>query len=257
LQFVAPRIAGLRRAIAGRLQRAERGRAADEIHEVARHVRYRYGSDLSDPAVAREVEDRVGEAFTAGLGLLGSGDEWLDAETGVRLRNDLEAMAVVVAELRLRRADPDDRSARAEAARWLDEVIRKLGPGPILSHERAIVTDDPAGAARAIAGWEPASAWEHYALGLWRERAGDLEGASRAFDRAVEAEPGEPWPRLRRGLCALALGHDAQALADFEAGLALAPDSASLLAHRARAESRLGLDAAVLRDFDRALALEP
>lgn len=73
---------------------------------------------------------------------------------------------------------------------------------------------------------EPGNYRTHHALGLLRTRLGDLGGASTSFRRALELEPRHVASAVRLGETLLELGRPAQAVGAFRHALALAPDNA-------------------------------
>jgi tetratricopeptide (TPR) repeat protein len=101
------------------------------------------------------------------------------------------------------------------------------------------------------------AASEQYTLGCSLLEAGDLDGASAAFDRAVEDRPQEFWSWFGKGTCAHRRGRDGEAVAAFSVCVALAPDSAACYYNRGLALAAGGNADAALRDYDRALRLDP
>jgi Flp pilus assembly protein TadD len=73
---------------------------------------------------------------------------------------------------------------------------------------------------------EPGNYRTHHALGLLRTRLGDLGGASTSFRRALELEPRHVASAVRLGDTLLELGRPSRAIEAFRHALALAPDNA-------------------------------
>jgi serine/threonine protein kinase/tetratricopeptide (TPR) repeat protein len=177
-----------------------------------------------------------------------------------RLRADLIDLVVVGTDLRVRLAGAGDRDhARREALRTLGDAERALGPSWMLDLERRHYAEAPGPIEgdRAAAGLAPRTAWEHEALGRSLLRAGRLDAAAAALDRALELGPHEFWPNFYRGLCAYRLGHHADAEVFFRICAALAPASAECAYNLARVRQAQGRVEPAARGYDRALQLDP
>src|SRR5207237_3032264 len=135
------------------------------------------------------------------------------------------------------------------------EAEALFGPSPGLSRQRHAVAQP--GTPPPAPGPAPRTAWEHYALGRWLLRTGDLSGAAAAFDRAVTLRPQDFWPWFGKGLCAHRRQYPDEAVTAFSVCIALAPDNAACYFNRALALAASGDAAAALADYDRALQLDP
>jgi tetratricopeptide (TPR) repeat protein len=237
-------------------QRAVRAQAIDALHRRVERSRYLHGDELLAPDTLRALEALCRVAWDERERLIDAAAGPLDAETEENLRRDLLDVAVLWADCRVRLATPATAdAARREALQTLHEAETLFGPGPVLSRQRQALTQPTA----PPAGPEPAprTAWEHYALGRWLFRTGDLTAAAAAFDRAVALRPQDFWPWFGKGLCAHRRGHDAEAVTAFSVCIALGPDNAACYFNRALALAACGDSAAALADYDRALQLDP
>jgi tetratricopeptide (TPR) repeat protein len=177
------------------------------------------------------------------------------AELDPTARNDFLDLAIFCAALRVRPAPPAaGKQARGEAEQVLREAEALLGPSPVLDLERAFYgrskpTREPQAGVR--------SAWEYYALGRTRLRAGALKQAAELLDRAVRLEPQGLWPNYYQGCCAYRLGRYTDAVAAFSVCIGAAPTAAHSFYNRALAFDALGLSEPALRDYDQALRLDP
>jgi tetratricopeptide (TPR) repeat protein len=102
---------------------------------------------------------------------------------------------------------------------------------------------------------DDADFWLEY--GLARDAGGDYEGATRAFDRALELEPGRAWLYTARGVENLKLGDADGAAADFKAALKLNPRDAQAHYNLACLYARAGRNGEALQELEAALELEP
>jgi tetratricopeptide (TPR) repeat protein len=238
-----------------RRQRAGAARVHDigSLHERVERSRYLQGDDLISRQILRALADQCREVWEQRDRLLAAGDAPPDADVEETLRRDLLDVAVLLVYCRVRLAGlSDDEEARRDGLRVLREAETLLGPSPVLSQERRAL--DPRA---ADDGPAPRTAWEHYTVGRCLLRAGDLDGAAAAFDRAVELRPQDFWPWFGKGACAHRRGRPDEAVTAFSVCVALAPDSAACYHNRALALAARGDPAAALRDYDRALRLDP
>jgi len=88
-------------------------------------------------------------------------------------------------------------------------------------------------------------------------RAGDLEAAATAWERACEADPRASAPRLALGLVWLKLGRGAASVASFLAAQRLAPADPLVAYHLGLAYQLAGDLPAARAAYERALAVEP
>ncbi len=103
---------------------------------------------------------------------------------------------------------------------------------------------------------KPDNPWGFYMLGISSWKAGDLDRAELAFERALERDPGHLKSLLNSTRVLLELGRVPEALQRVEAALALEPSSGE--AHRllARVQDRLGDGAAAAASYRHAIALD-
>jgi serine/threonine protein kinase/Flp pilus assembly protein TadD len=264
---VWPRARTLRRTLERELQLARHAGQAGALHRLADRVRLLYGTDLAPAAELRRLEDRLRAAWQARDTALLAPSADLPPAAASRLRTDALDLVLLWADLRVRLAPPGTALARhLDALRTLAEAEVLFGPSPVLDRERqahaeALGIFSPALAAAtrplAAAVRAPRTAWEHYAIGRARLGAGDLQGAARALDRAVELRPDDLWGHFYRGTCAYRRRAFGAAAHDFDICVALAPSSAECYYNRARAHAALGDDEQAVRDYGHALRLSP
>jgi Flp pilus assembly protein TadD len=234
-------------------QRAARANDVEALHEWVERSRYLHGDDLLAPDTQRAMEAQCRAAWEGRDRLLAAGEAALGPEMEEMLRRDLLDVAVLWSDCRARLAAPGQEvEARQEALQVLNEAEALFGPSPVLSRERRALAGQLGGGE----GPAPRTAWEHYALGRWLLRAGDLGGAAAAFDRAVGLRPQDFWPWFGKGVCAHRQQHHDEAVTAFTVCVALAPDSAACYCNRGLALAARGDTAAALRDYDRALQLD-
>jgi serine/threonine protein kinase/Tfp pilus assembly protein PilF len=244
--------------------RAEQGRAANELHLYAEHVRPLYTAGTLPQQQAQEVEGHCRtfwqqrDAIIQKLGARGTPDR------DQQLRRDLLELAILMVQLRVRLAGPGEIAAvRQEGLQVLQEAEVLSGPSCVLWRERQAhaealgLTDLAHAAARQGCMVPPRTAWEHLAIGLIHFRAGDYQRAGTEMDKAVELEPGGVWPNFYRGSCAYQQQQYEDAAISFSVCVALAPCTAWCYLNRGLAQAALGhLDRAA-RDYDQALRLDP
>jgi serine/threonine protein kinase/Flp pilus assembly protein TadD len=245
----------LRDELGRQRRRAARAHDIEALHEWVERSRYLHGDDLLAPATLKALEAQCRTAWEGRDHLLASAEATLGPDLEETARRDLLDVAVLWSDCRARLAGPAGADeARREALRALDEAESLLGPSPVLSRQRRALAGDAAG---PDAGPAPRTAWEHYALGRLLLRAGNLDGAAAAFERAVELRPQDFWPWFGKGACAHRRGRHDEAVTAFTVCVTLAPDSAACYFNRGLAEAARGGAAAALRDYDRALQLDP
>ncbi len=233
-------------------QRAARACAIEKLHRQMERSRYLHGDALLAPATLHALAEQCRAAWEQRDRLLAAGDEPLDADVEENLRRDLLDVAVRWADCQARLTAPAQRlEARRAALQVLDEAEALLGPSAVLSRQRQAL------AGRADdAGPPPRTAWEHYLLGRWLLRTGDLSAAASAFERAVELRPQDFWPWFGKGLCAHYRHRAGEAVTAFTVCIALCTDRAACYYNRALARAATE-PAAALHDYDKALALDP
>lgn len=233
-------------------QRAARAQAIAALHRQVERSRYLHGDALMAPATLRALTEQCRSAWEQRDRLLAAGDEPLDADLEENLRRDLLDVAVLWADCQGRLAAPAQRAgARRAALQVLDEAEALFGPSAVLYRQREAL-----GQPTHDAGPPPRTAWEHYLLGRWLLRGGDLTAAAAAFERAVELRPQDFWPWFGKGLCAHYRRRTGEAVTAFSVCIALAPDSAACYHNRALARAATD-PAAALRDYDKALVVDP
>jgi serine/threonine protein kinase/Flp pilus assembly protein TadD len=255
-----PAASGLTRALDHELRLATRGRMAEQLHDLADRIRFRYGIDLPTGDDARTlikhcraVWERRGQLIPSDVE---RGEGGLELER--RSKTDLLELAAVWADLRVRLASPPDGDARREALRLLDEADASLGPSLAIDLRRDQLATAPGLGAAAIATTRvPHSAWEHYDLGRHHLRAGKFEAAAAEFRRAVELRPQDFWSNFYQGVCAFRLREFAEAAAAFRTCTALAPRAAICYYNRALALDAQGLLDRAYGDYTRAIELDP
>ena len=162
-------------------------------------------------------------------------------ETERTIRTDLIELAAIGADLRVRHAPADaGDDARRDALRMLDEAESVCGPSFALDVRRDDFADATGNGADPKRTLVPTSAWEHYDLGRYNLRNGQVEQAARAFERSLELKPQDFWANFYHGLCSFRLGRFEAAVADFRACLAIEPGSAVAHYNRALAHDCAG-----------------
>jgi tetratricopeptide (TPR) repeat protein len=101
------------------------------------------------------------------------------------------------------------------------------------------------------------SAYEHYILAMLREDAGRPDEAVEELRRAIGADGGSAYLRVRLADALLSTGRIDEARDELDAAQKLEADDADAWIVRARLESRLGRHAAVEAALDKAIALDP
>jgi tetratricopeptide (TPR) repeat protein len=255
-------------AIARRLHdgrsKAERARAANDLHRLCEQVRPLYAAELVTPEDARAALSRCREVWAQRQAIVAHLDGQPAPSLDRQWRADLLDVGVLTAHLHARQAAPADReSAHRQALAVLAEAESLLGPSGALYRERAVharaigalaLEDEASRRAEALV---PQSAWEYLIAGRAFFAAGDFTRAGAAFDRCLELDPGSLWGNNYRGLCRLRLRDWAGAAADFSACVALAPQTAWCYSNRGLAHTESGRLDWASADFDRGLALDP
>ncbi len=180
----------------------------------------------------------------------------LDLDLEDRIHGDLLDLAVLWADLRMRRLAGGP--AEAEAERLATLVVLKeaealCGASPVLTRACQELAREEVGGAPS----SPRTAWEHCAVGRTLLGGGRLEEAAAAFTAALTLQPGDFWSNFYQGVCWYRLGRNDEALRSFAICVALAPTSAECFHNRALAYAALGRRDRALQDYDRALKLNP
>ncbi len=249
----------LKHALDAAKARAERGRKASKLHELADLIRYNYGLTPPSRDEAQRLIHDIRAIWQERDRLVQNAGAPLDLKTEAGVRTDLLELALVWADFRVRFAAPEERAAAsAEALRVLDEARELADPSPALDRERQALA-----AALGIAPSlprpvpEPKTAWEHYDLGRSYLRTGQIEQASREFQRTLDKKEDDFWPNFYFGRCAFLLGRFEEAVAAFGKCIVLDHDQAGCHYNRALAFEKLGRTEAAIHDYDRALELDP
>jgi serine/threonine protein kinase/tetratricopeptide (TPR) repeat protein len=246
------------------IHRAEQGRAAHELHQLADHIRFLYGVEFLPRPRLRLLEARCRDLWDRREEIAGRLQSDLEPQATQQTQADLLDLAILWTDLHVRLAPVGQiPAARQEALNVLDRAEALFGPSPVLVRERQLhagalgMAELASAMDRRAAELQPRTAWEHYALGRSLLRRGRLDEADHHFLRALDLEPGGLWPNFYRGLCAHRRGRYPEAVIAFSACAILAPDSAGVLFNRAVALGALGANEQALRDYDRALRLDP
>ena len=248
----------LKIGLADEVRRAEQGQAAQELHQVADHMRFLYGSSLP-PAPLRLLEGQCRRLWDRRNEILGRLQSDADPQIQEQIQADLLDLAILWTDLCVRLAPAEEAAAARRAALEILERAEDLfGPSPVLLQERRLHARALGSTAEVRpADVSPRTAWENYALGRSLLRAGRPEEAAPFFVRAVALQPQGLWPNYYQGVCAHRLGRYQEAVMAFSVCLALTPESAGVWFNRAVALSALGCSAEALRDYDQALRLDP
>ncbi len=103
----------------------------------------------------------------------------------------------------------------------------------------------------------PESALDHYDLGRFYLRSGQVREAAAEFERVLDTRPQDFWSNFYQGLCAYRLGQANEAFSAFRTCVALAPKSAECYYNRALAAEALGRPDQSFHDYSRALEHDP
>jgi serine/threonine protein kinase/Tfp pilus assembly protein PilF len=256
-----PAVGDLTRVLNEEILLAQRGGMARDLHELADLIRFRYGIDLPPPEDAehlirhcRMVWAKRERLIPAGGALVGPGWEQ-------RVKTDLLELAAVWADLQLRLAPASGADqARRDALKVLDEATALFEPSLAIDLRREplaeVLGQDPAAAVDASAR-EPRSPWEHYDLGRYYLRSGQIAAAAQEFRQTLDLRPQDFWSNFYQGLCAFRLHKFEDAVAAFSACIALMPQSAIGHYSRALAYDAQGRTEDAYRDYTGAIARDP
>src|SRR5581483_10577872 len=189
-------------------------------------------------------------------------DGTLTEATEAQLCADLRDLGLIGADLSARLGE---KAGRRQALTILDEVEALFGPSRALYLQRealyrALGHDAEAAEAGRRAKHEeltPRTAWDHYAVGRTLLQAGDLAGAARELQQAVELQPGDFWPNFYRGVCAYRRERYPEALTAFSVCVALAPGNAECYYNRALVLAAQDRTEPAVRDYGKALEYDP
>jgi serine/threonine protein kinase len=196
LPFAAARVEELRTL----LSQAERSLAAQELHGLVERLGAGYAADGPPPAELRSVEAHC-RSFWQRRDQIALRLGVPPGPAAEQVRNDLLDLALLWIDLRVRLAGPGEvRAARQEALEVLAQAEALFGASCVLEYERraqaAALGLGPPGQ-KAVP--PPRTAWEHYALGRARLRAGDRASAAADLQRAAALQH-EPARRLLESL---------------------------------------------------------
>jgi serine/threonine protein kinase len=241
---------------------AERRSLVEQLHAIVGRLREVYGADSMSAEDAERLEfnaRRLWEKRRTIVGPVFAGDP----RPSVQVKEDLAALAILWADLHAGRGGQGDKQAAAEAVEILQDAEHLAGPTVVLCRElerlARLLGDDElaAKAAERAKGLEPASPWEHYALGRMAFAARDFERADWHFLAALDDEPQDLWSNFYHGRAAYEQQQYEEALSAFAVCVALAHRAPWCYYNRGLAYKQLSHPEAARRDFDRALALDP
>jgi tetratricopeptide (TPR) repeat protein len=247
-----PGTAALAEQLLQQERRAVRGRAARALHATVERLRYHYGDMSLTPSTLRTLEAQCASAWASRFSLLKGFEASLEADEEEQLHADLLDVAVLWADFRTRGARPQDLGvARREALKLLTEAQTLFGSSAVVAREQQAL-GGPVGATEP----GPRTAWEHYAVGRWLLRAGDLNGAAAALGLAVALQPRDFWPWFYSGLAAFRQKRLDDSVTAFTVCIALNPASAECYYNRGLAQAARGQAGLARTDYDRALELD-
>ncbi len=247
----------LRAALRAEMRLAERGRLAENLHELADRIRARYGIELPSRTESQSLLSLCSAVWERRHHLLAAGPDRLH-ETERTIRTDLLELASIGADLRVSHAPENGLAdARRDALRLLDEAESLCGPSFALDARRAALADAPRTEGARPGAPVPSSAWEHYELGRYSLRIGRVEEAAGSFQHSLDLRPQDFWSNFYHGLCSFRLRRFDDAAADFRVCLAIEPASAVAHYNRALAFDALGRSQDAYRGYSRAIELDP
>ncbi len=241
---------------------AEQQQAKSALHDLVEQLRF-----LDDQPLAHAKLEEVAagcakvwqkrETFTRPAGEAANSTG--PGQPDPRLQRDLLDLAVISARLEVQLASPDTiDAARRSAIQRLNEAAEMCGDSAWLTLERHEYESGAGQADRLLPASlpHPANCWEHYDLGWWLMRHGQLADAQQQFTAAVDLKPDEFWPHFQQMRCAFQLHHFDQALTAASVCVALAPQQPQCYYNRALCEQSLSNDQEALDDFSRALQID-
>jgi serine/threonine protein kinase/TolA-binding protein len=239
------------------LRLAQRGQAAQELHQLVESLRPYYGMATLAPAEARQLEVRCRQFWDNRELIRQRLEPSSEGELDKQVSADLLDLAILWTDLRVRLAGDQQDAARREALRVLDQAEELFGSSCVLEQERATQAAALHLPRPERAPAPPRTAWEHCALGRAFLRAGDLPAAAAQFQQALDQKPQDLWANFYSGTCAYQQGKHEEALIAFQSCVVLAPDRAWCFYNRGLAYVALGRSEQALRDFDKAFQLDP
>ncbi len=255
--FPAPE--DLRESLRNELRLAERGRLAENLHDLADRIRARHGVELPSRADGQTLLRLCRAVWERRDQLVPAGTERRD-ETERTIRTDLLELAAILSDLCIAHATEEGlAAARREARLLLEEAEGMCGPSFALEARRDDLEDPDSSRGGGLRGKTrvPRSAWEHYELGRYSLRIGRIEAAAAAFERSLDLRPQDFWANFYRGLCSFRLRRFDDAAADFRVCLAIEPRSSVAHYNRALAFDALGRGQDAYRGYTKAIELAP
>ena len=250
----APGEGKLTQAIHDEILLAQRGRMANELHDLADQIRFRHGIELPADEDARALLQHCRTILDQRNRLVQSGGGF-GPGAEQRVKSDLLEIAVVWADLRVRLARPNDLDeAKRDALAVLDQSDASYGPSLAIDLRRKALGRKIAATNTITA---PRTAWEHYDLGRYHLRLGHFEAAATEFRATLSLRPQDFWSNFYEGLCAFRLDDFEDASAAFRTCIALVPQSAICHYNRALAYDALGRTDLARDDYTAAVNLDP
>lgn len=241
---------------------AKQGALVQQLHILVEQFRAFYGAEVIARQQSQQLKDdaqRVWQQRRSLLKSVGMHHYWSSAQ----VKQDLIDLAMFLVEIKLEAATADERwQTVRDGLDLLADAEYLAGKRLVLCREQErlarLIGDDKTAAAAAMKAetLEPASTWEHYALGRTAFTAGDLDLADEHFRAAVDLSPREFWPHFYHGQTAYELKRYEEAKTAFTVCLALSPRAGSYH-YRGLACLQLGQLRLALADFNRAIELDP
>jgi serine/threonine protein kinase/tetratricopeptide (TPR) repeat protein len=250
------------------LTRARRAEAAEQVHQLADHLRFLVAGTVLPHGEAPALGARWRALWDNRAWLLNHRQAELSPALEQQLEDDLRDLATIWANLSviLSRSEKA-KEAQREALQILAEAETLFGPSVVLCRQQQTLAaalgrkQEAQQAGQRAASLKPRTAWEEGALGRFLLQEGKLDEAAAVLARAVDHEPGAFWPNFYQALCAYRRGRHAEAAVGFQVALALAPlgslRRAQSYYNRGRVREALKDDEGALHDYDRALEADP
>ena len=232
------------------LRQAKIRQALDSLQDVSEQIRFAAGSlTAGSPA----LEKRCRELWQSREQALRTAEESAEKADGANARLNLLDLALLSVHLRVAAAPPSLRPEVArEALTTLTEAEQLLGAGSVLARERERIAKIAGMEVEAKSTSEPASAWEHFAIGRSYFLENRFEEADRHFKESLRLDPRPFWVNFWDGRCAFERNELASAVAAFQAALTVHPCAAAYY-KRGRCWARLGETQRAAQDYDNAL----
>lgn len=240
---------------------AKQGARVQQLHSLVEQFRALYGAEIVSRQQAQQLKaeaQRVWQQRRLLLKTVGLHHYWSAAQ----VKQDLVDLAIFLADVKLQAAAADERSqAVRDGLDMLADAEYLAGQRLVLCRDQErfarLIGDDKTAAAavKKAEALEPASAWEHYALGRSAFTSGDLDLADEHFRVAIDLSPRDVWPHFYHGRAAYELKRYEEAKTAFTVCIALAPRAGSYH-YRGLACLQLGEPRLAQADFDRAINLD-